>query len=331
VTIDDVAKRAGVSRATVSQTLNGNRPVSEATKALVDQAIAELGFRRNQMARSFRQQRSGLIAVVIANILHTSHAAIARAVMAGAHAMGYMTAIYDVEEDPELQTQTVLAMADRGVDGVLFFGLALPDADAAILLQSAIPFVEMRQTPPPDADWDTVGSDAAGGVVRATTALARAASGPVAFFGGPPADLWTPARLAGFRGGMAEAGRSVDERLIQFSKYTIEGGQRSFDQAFDAPERPSAIVCANDMIALGAMGRALDEGLRIPEDLMISGFDNIDICEIIRPTLTSIENHPSRWGRAASDLLLSRLDGTYEGPARQVILPTDLIQRASTA
>jgi LacI family transcriptional regulator len=330
VTIGDVARHAGVSRATVSQALNGNRPVSGATKELVEQAIADLGFRRNQLARSFRQQRSRLIAVVIANILHTSYAAIARAVMAAAHSKGYLTAIYDVEEDPAFQTETILAMVDRSVDGVLFFGLDVPEADAAILLQAAIPFVEMKQTPQPDAAWDTVGSDAAGGTRAATAHLARSTDGPVAFFGGPMDDMWTPARLDGFRKGMADAAREPDEALVCHSKYTVEGGQRSFDQVFGGQDVPGAIVCANDMIALGAMGRALDAGLRIPGDLAISGFDNIEICPIVRPTLTSIENHPSRWGGTASELLFSRLDDGYLGPPRQVILPTDLIVRDST-
>jgi LacI family transcriptional regulator len=329
-TSTDVALRAGVSQTTVSHVLSGRRPVAEATQQAVRRAIAELGFRPNEMARALRSQRSQLVATVIANILHTSYQAITHAVMDVMNPGGYLTAIYDVSEDPALQTETIRSMTDRGIDGVIFFGVEVSPEDATILGEAVTPFVQVKQSPLAALEWDTVASDASGGVAAATRHIARSGPGPVAFLGGPPADVWTPGRLEGFRRAMAEMGRGVDERLVSYSPYSREGGAASVARVMASGIVPRGIVCANDLIAIGALAALRDAGLRTPEDVAVSGYDNIDACDMVVPALTSVEPHQAESGKVAAELLLDRLGPGRSLPARRVTLPADLVVRAST-
>ena len=329
VTVDDVARDAGVSQATVSQVLSGKRPVSAATRARVMASIAELGFRPNQLARALRQQKSHTVAIVVPNIAHVVYPMVARGVSELLRPLGYQAALYDTDHSPSTETQVLRTVADRMVDGAIVFGFPVKQSDAEILSSVGIPFVNGGLDESLDTQWDSVRVDQVAAISSLVEHVAALGRSPIAYIGGPTDEGSASARETGFRVGMAAARQPIDPALLTSSPYSWEGGRAALDRMLSDGHAPRSVICANDMIAIGAMTAARDHGLRIPEDIAITGYDNIDAAVMSLPPLTTVEAHPFEQGRECARLLLDRMTGDYGGRARHVMLPAKLLLRES--
>lgn len=329
ITVRDVATHAGVSQATVSQVLSGTRPVSEGTRARVLTSIQELGYRPNHLARALRQQKSHTVAIVVPNITHVTYPMVARGAGEILGRPGYQVALYDTNGLRATEKQIVRTLTDRMVDGAILFGYPLAPSDARVLQESDIAIV--NGSPGTDAalPWDTVRVDETTALRDLTRTLGQRYTGPIGYIGGPADHNTTPLREAGFRAGLTDLGLSCEPRLMTSAPYTWAGGRGALASLFEAGINPRLVVCANDMIAIGAIAAAREQGLDVPGDIAVSGYDNIDAAEMAVPALTTIEAFPYEQGRAAARLLLDRMTNTYSGPARHLILSAETVPRTS--
>lgn len=326
----DVASDAGVSETTVSHVLSGRRPVAVATQERVRTSIRRLNYRPNELARALRTQRSHTVAFVVPNIAHVLYPVVARGVGDILRPLGFHVAIYETDDNPGLAAEVIQSATDRGIDGAILFGFALDVEGAAVLNDHHIPYVNGGLNDDDEPDWDTVRSDQFGGMYKATSRALSLTSETIGFIGGTaglgPADI----RERGFRAAMTAGGRVVDERVVGRTDYSYVGGREAFARMVGPGNIPRAVVCANDLIAIGAMACAHDQGFSIPEDIAFSGYDNIEACTMVVPTLTSVETHLQEQGRACAELLIERIAGEYRDPARHRTLPTDVVDRDST-
>ena len=359
VTVNDVAQHAGVSQSTVSQVLGGSRPVAEATRAKVLASIEALGYRPNQLARALRSQRSQTVAIVVPNIRHELYPAVARGVSDVLRPLGYQVALYDTDNARSIETQVVRSIAERVTDGAVIFGYPLSRPDARLFTELGIAVVNGGLDDELPRPWDTVRVAQPEAMSAMVQAVGAQYDGPVAYIGGPHDHPTSAVREAGFRAGMAALGRPVDPALVTSAEaYSWDAGRAAFlrlarrdaslrvarhDASLrvarrdalrvagtaEAAGRPRLAVCANDLLAIGAIAAARTLGWRVPDDVAVTGYDNIVAAGMSVPPLTTIETYPDEQGHACARLLLDRMLDGYAGPPRFLTLGADIVRRES--
>jgi len=327
VTIADVARAAGVSPTTVSHALSGNRPVSAATIARVRRAADELGYRPNPMARGLRTRRTQTAALVIPDITNPFYPMLARGLQDVLSPAGYHVFVCNTDQDADLERDLVLDLIQRRVDGIVLnpFG-AIGPAEVNAAIARGIWMVSIG----PEIDHDNVDlveADERAGARDVAQHLASLGHTRVAHIGGTARA--GREREQGFRDGLAEAGLELDDTLVVAADWTSDGGVAAMERLLDAPAgAPTAVFAANDMMAIGALNAVTARGLRVPEDLSIVGFDDIDAAAHLSPPLTTVLNPAYAKGEEAGRLVLSRLAGRQE--RRRCITPCSLVERQST-
>jgi DNA-binding LacI/PurR family transcriptional regulator len=328
-TIRDVAGRAGVSVATVSYVVNGTRRVSAGTRSRVERAIAELGFEPNSAARGLKRHRAASIGLVVPDLLNQFFATLVAGLEAAAAERDVLVVLCSTDASPEREAQYTRLLRGRRVDGVVYLtGTGLPPASLVELAaDEPVVFVDERL---PGVDVPFVGVDNRSGARDLMGAVLDAGHQRIGIVGGPSA-LWTAEqRLAGYREALAGAGIDPDAVPLIAGDYREASGRDAAARLLDAPEAPTAIVAANDLMAIGALTCARERGLRIPEDISIAGFDDIPLSRLLEPGLTTVRQPAWDLGREAAELLFARIDDPGGAP-RRVELPAELVLRDSVA
>jgi LacI family transcriptional regulator len=253
-TIAEVAKKAGVSPTTVSHVLTGNRPVATATRQRVEQVVLELGFRPNGLARSLRIQRSQTIALIIPDITNPFYPVLARG-LDDALGNDYRTLICYTDADRKRELAFVADAADRNADGIAIVAFRIDASDLKEAVHSGIPVVSIGDGIN-DPLIDIVRTNDANGAVEATRYLLERGHRRVAFIGGTEGP--GPRRLAGYRRALEEAGIAFRPDWSALGGWNRHGGSTAMRQLLAIAEPPSAVFCANDLMAIGALG---DRGL----------------------------------------------------------------------
>ncbi len=324
--IHEVAAAAGVSPTTVSHALNGKRPVAEATKQRILQAIEDLGYRPNFAAKSLRSRRSFSVALIVSDIANPYYPSLARAVHDQLDPEGYVTLICNTYGDAATEERFLQDMVARGVDGIIMTITALGSARIRELVGPDMPLVG-GGVDASDLGGDQVGSDDAAGIMQAVTHLSERGIRDIAFLSGPEAELPSIVRLDAFRSACAQLGIMTREEWIQHVPFTRDGGLAGARALLaSSGHRPQAIMCANDLIAIGAVEAARRMEVSVPGELSIIGFDDIEIAGLLSPQLTTIENPAVRTGRACAEAVLRRIEDPTAVP-RRVEIPTRLIVR----
>jgi LacI family transcriptional regulator, galactose operon repressor len=327
VTIADVATRAQVSTTTVSHVLSGHRPVAPATRERVERAIAELGYRPDGVARSLRTHRSHLVSLIVPNIANPYYTALARGLDRGLEAAGYRVVICNTEGDPAREYEFVADMCDRRVDGIVLDSFSASEASIRQVTGRGVPVVWIGAETVDHPGVDTVKADDERGAYEATAHLMTAGRRHIAMIEGTPGS-GTP-RNDGYRRALDDAGADVDRRLIAHGEWTREGGARAMTALLERT-RPDAVFCANDLMAIGALDVLRELGRRVPDDVALAGFDDIDAASMVSPPLTTVANPADGTGSEAARLLSDRMIGGYEGAPQHVVLPCTLVVRASS-
>lgn len=327
----DVAERAGVSIRTVSNVVNGYVPVSEEKRVRVEQAVAELGYRPSVVARHLRQGRSGLIALVVPELDVPYFAELARVVVAEARARGYTVVVDQTDGDPDRERQLISRSGGAELfDGVILSPLALSGADIAER-DSDVPLVLLGERVGATADVHVV-IDNVAAAQEATAHLLSLGRRRIAAIGDQPYETGETAQLRtqGFRAAMAAAGVEVDESLVvSVPRFHFSDGARAMAQLLDSPGGPpDAVFCYNDLVAIGAMRTVLSRGLRVPEDVAIVGFDDIEAGSYTTPSLTTVSPDKAVIGRVAVERVLAHLQGEELPPSGWA--PHTLVVREST-
>ena len=333
VTLRDVAARAGVSARTVSNVVNDFHHVSPAMRARVQAALDELDYQPNLLARSLRQGRTGIIALLLPEIAVPYFGELAHEVVERASRMG-CTVLVDETSGRRSRELALLDVADRSrwVDGVLLSSLGL-NGRALAGLRSRVPVVLLGERTA-GASHDHVGIDNVAASRAATQHLIDAGRRRIAAVGGRagPSDATSRLRLRGYRAALrsSPAPPGGDDLYARTPDYTRAAGAQAVRDLLARTQPPDALLCFSDELAAGALRELHDQGLRVPSDVAVVGFDDVDASRFAVPSLTSVAPDKAAIAKSALEMLVERVDGSRVGP-RDVHVPYELVARESSA
>ena len=325
----DVARLAGVSTATVSRVINSAELVDAETRAKVREAMQKLRYVPHGAARALRSRKSGMIGAVVPAFGYALYARTTSALQAALDANGYSLVVADHHYDLAKELSITAQLLGRGVDALVFVGLTHDPALFALLDEHRCPYVltwgvdPMRQHP-------SIGFDnraATFEMTRYLIALGHCRIGLLSAV--PEGNDRATERGAGVRAALAQAGLALDERHVQFGPIDLQAAADMMQRILDVDPRPTAVVATNDVFAVGAMMACRERGVRIPDEISITGVDNTDLGATQTPPLTSIRTPIIEVGRAAAEQVIARLEGK-PFTAFQT-LPFELVKRGSTA
>jgi DNA-binding LacI/PurR family transcriptional regulator len=331
VSIRDVAAAAGVSVATVSRVLSpatADVPMRKETRDKVERAIDELGYRPNDLARALLHQRSSAIGLVVPDISNPYYPPLVRGVEDVASSHGYRVVLCNTDRDPAKISGYLDTLIKSRVDGIVVAGggwADLPDRTAVLgTYRTGLVAVGRHDTAHPSVRIDNVAASR-----EATEHLLGLGHRRIAFLGGPASSTTVQDRAQGYRDAQKVAGRPGAATGVRYGDFTEESGYAMTRELLRLSRPPTALLCANDRIALGAYAAAADTARRVPDDVSVVGFDDTPIARYVRPTLTTVAIPTYEMGSAAMRLLLAQLEGNP--PAGLQTLPTHLVVRDSTA
>jgi LacI family transcriptional regulator len=326
VTLVQVARRAGVSPTTVSHVLSGKRRVAETTRRTVQEAIAELGYRPNNVARSLRTRRSRMVAVVVPDITNPFYAVLTRGLADAVDGAGYGTYVCNTDGIRDREDAFLADVVDRGVDGVV---MAAGNVTAQLRVGPAglgVPAVRIGGALDDDPHVDRVTPDDGVGSYEAVHHLVELGARRIAMIQGPAAS--GTARDEGYRRAITESGLPVEPELVVRGDWTRPGGRNAMDTLLSGPVRPDAVFCANDLTAIGAMDALRELGLSVPGDVAVVGFDDSELARTTEPPLTTVRQPIEQLGAEMAQLLLAQLD--EDAQPTGVVLRTELVVRSSS-
>jgi LacI family transcriptional regulator len=331
-TMADVARSAGVSVATVSHVLNDTRPVLPHTRQAVLDAIDELGYTPNTLARSLVTSRTRSIGLAVSAISNPYFTEILQGVEAGALEHGYSLLIADPHDDPAHERKIVQLLHERRVDGMIVAPSADPRELLSYLRRHDVPtvFLDRVVDAPKDGTprFDQVCADSAEPTAELVTHLAGLGHRRIALVAGRPGLSTTGERITGYRHGLAAAGLPHDERLVVHGDSESAGGHRATAALLSLAAPPTALVTANNAMTLGALRALRERGLSVPDDIALCCFDDFDWADLFTPRLTAIAQPSKEIGAHAVRVLLERLSAP-DRPARTVRLACTFIHRTS--
>lgn len=328
-TISDVAKRAGVSTMTVSRVLNNLGYVKHETRERVDKAIAELGFVPNALARSLRFKQTKTLALILTDITNPFFTTIARSVEDAARKKGFTVIFCNTDESQEKEAEYIHILLQKQVDGVLLVP-AVSNADSVCWLQErSVPVVVLDRRIP-DVQVDTVRCDSELGAYHLTKHLLNLGHRRIAILGGTQTVSTSVDRIAGYQRAFAESQVDNPVDMVRYGHFTSESGYEVAHELLRMQSPPTALVAANNFIAVGAYRAAREAGLHVPNALSLVAFDDFSPDLVLDPFLTVMAQPAHEIGRQATDLLLSRLIGANTKPPQEIILPMSMTTRYST-
>jgi LacI family transcriptional regulator len=334
--IRDVAALAGVSETTVSHALSGRRPVSAKTFAKVQAAIDELGYRPSRLATGLRKQRTHTTALVIPNISNPFFPAFARGLQDALFPHGYQNFICSTDGHAELEESFLADAIDRRVDGIVFNPTRSEELPVAQLAASGIPIVllnsEARVELPAfqQPGLDIVRSNNELGMQGAAEHLIARGHTRIGLINGSPEVGPARRRAEGYATALTKAGIPFDPSIVAATSFDRVGGIDGLSLILEAPQPPTAVVCANDLIAIGVLDLARERGISVPDDLAVVGYDDIDAASLVSPALTTVLNPGHEIGQTCGSLLLDRMSGRYVSHTREVTIANPLVVRSSS-
>ena len=328
-TIEDVARRAGVSIATVSRALQKPDIVSKSTRDKVHAAVDALGYTANVMARNLRLRHTRMAVVLVPNIGNPFFSAILAGIESAASKRGYNILIGDTENDPAREREFAAYVRGHQADGLILLNGRMPPFRGDPL-GGAMPPIVIACERIPGSTLPTVYFDNEGGARAATEHLISLGHRRIAHIAGPADNILTKDRIAGHKSALKAAGIRTERKLLVGGDFTIESGRQAIQELAKLKSFPSAIFCSNDEMAMGAIAALKEMNMRVPEDVSIVGFDDIQFADAIDPPLTTIHQPRDAIGRAAMNLLLDLIDEKTVNKAPQ-ILGGPLKERGSAA
>ncbi|AVR01921.1 transcriptional regulator RbsR [Pluralibacter gergoviae] len=327
-TMKDVARLAGVSTSTVSHVINKDRFVSEAITEKVDAAIKSLNYAPSALARSLKLNQTRTIGMLITASTNPFYSELVRGVERSCFERGYSLVLCNTEGDEQRMNRNLETLMQKRVDGLLLLCTETHQPSAEIVQRyPSIPTV-MMDWAPFDGDSDIIQDNSLLGGDMATQYLLDKGYTRIACIAGPLDKTPARLRLEGYQRAMARAGIVVDEGYTVISDFEFGGGLRAMQALLAHPERPQAVFIGNDAMAVGAYQALYQAGLRIPEDVAVVGYDDIELARYMTPPLTTVHQPKDELGELAIDVLIHRM--AQPGQAQQrVQLTPELVIRGS--
>ena len=330
-TIKDVAKRAGVSTTTVSHVINKTRFVAEETREAVWAAIKELHYSPSAVARSLKANHTKSIGLLATSSEAPYFAEIIEAVETRCFAKGYTLILGNAHNDLQKQQAYLSMMAQKRVDGLLVMCSEYPDELLKMLEDNRnIPMVVMDWGESRGDFTDTVLDNAFEGGYLVGRYLIERGHRDIGAIPGQLERNTGGGRHAGFLKALAEANIAVRDEWVVQGDFEPESGYRAMQQILSQKQRPTAVFCGGDIMAMGAICAADEMGLRVPQDISVIGYDNVRNARYFTPALTTVHQPKERLGETAFDMLLDRITSKREEPQTIEVHPS-LIERRSVA
>lgn len=329
VTIDDVAREAGVSRQTVSRAINGKRDISEETRDRVLAVVRQLGFRPNRVAQSMITQRTYTIGVEVIDITNPVFAEIVRGTQDIAAEHGYNILLTNSNDDPDTAVQSLSNLVTHGVDGLIAMFPNVADRDIQAFADEYRPVVLINRTVD-HPHINTVTIDIYQGAVMAVEHLIEQGHRAIGMVTNRFHPHSSKRRVTAYQNTLRAHRLEFDPRWIAYAPPTLQGGYQAAREMLQTFPALTAIFGYNDLMSIGVLRACHDLGYRVPQDCAIVGFDDLPLSEMMAPSLTTIHYDKYHLGKQAMRRVLAMIEAD-EMPADTVEqLPVRLIQREST-
>lgn len=327
-TIEEVAKESGVSVATVSRVINRKGKVTGATRQKVLAAVAKLNYHPNAWGRSLRKGQSRILLILVPNITNPYYSPIVHGIEDMARRSQYQTMLC-ITDGSQAQTNSYFELLHNGnADGVILMDAKKDDMEISELAKG-FPSVQCCEYCS-DESVGHVSIDNFKAAYEMTHFLCSVGHRKIGFIGAANEFISTAQRRLGYEKALSEEKISAEPQYIVSAEkdYNFSSGVRAARDLLSLPDRPTALFCISDVIALGALRAAEDMGLRVPEDLTVVGFDDVEYATMFRPMLTTVSQPCYQLGKTSCELLLEQLNGL---PARSVFLEHKIVLRDSSA
>jgi LacI family transcriptional regulator len=327
-TIRDVARRALVSYQTVSRVINGEPAIAPGTRARVEQAIAELGFRPNHIARSLVSRKTFTVGLVMGDVASPFFPDVVRGAEDVLSPLGYSLVLSSSRRDPEIERRNVVHLLERNTDGLILGAPRnAPDELADLARRAAVPMVFLNREVH-GANVASVWVDWPRATAEVVAYLAELGHRRIALVVPSRDEAPFASREEWYRPALAREGLEPDPGLVVRERISIEGGHRAGQHLLALRERPTAAICHNDTMAVGLLQACAERRVRVPHDLSIVGWDDVPYASLVTPALTTVRVPRHALGQAAAARLLDLVAGRPEPPERAP-LPLQLIRRQS--
>jgi LacI family transcriptional regulator len=328
-TIEDVARRAGVSTATVSRVVNQPDGVRPALRAKVETAVAQLGYVPHAGARTLKSRRTGTVGAIFPTIDNAIFAKAIDALQRRLAESNHQLLIATNDYSPDTEASQALNLLTRGADALLLCGIGQRPTLLARLKARGVPAVHVMSWPPPSG-LACVGFDNARAMAQVVRYLLDLGHRRIAMLAGVTRDNdRATARLAGVRDALTAAGLKLPPAYVAERRYGLAAAREGLQQLMRAPTPPTAVVCGNDVLAFGALLEAQRLGLEVPRELSIVGFDDLELASHVHPALTTVRVPAEAMWRTAAEQVLAMLRGG-DAPADAEV-EVSLVVRGSTA
>jgi len=329
MTIGDIARLAGVSRATVSGVLNNSPTVNKKTYERVLAIIKEHNYKPNEIARALALNQTGLIGLIVKDISNPLYSKIALGVEQVCDENGYSMIISNTHVDWNRQEKNINILKRRRVDGLIIFPLQRGHTlqDFHDLISEKYPFVLLAELP--DINADIVRADDETGAYNATIHLIKQGAQKIAFISGPESSYASDRRLSGYKRALMEQNLTFSGDLVRQGGWRLEDGYNAGLNLFnDKIECPDAIFCYNDSVAIGLIRALTEKGKTIPQDVAVVGFDDSGVSSFLETSLTTVAQPTKKIGRLAAEVLLNRIKNKNKKlPHQKILIETELIIR----
>jgi LacI family transcriptional regulator len=329
--IREIAKRAKVSTATVSRAINRVPTVDPQLAKRVWRVVEELGYYPNTQARALVSGKTRIFGLIVSEITNPFFPEIVQSFEDIAVQHNYEILLTSTVHDPKRMEMSVRRMLERRVEGVAILTFGMEEALLEGLRFRKVPLVFV-DVAPPVARISNIKINYGRGIRQAVQHLAALRHEQIAFVTGPLKLKSAKARKDAFEESLKEIGMRLDPELVVEGDHTMEGGIRALARLVELPNRPTAIMCSNDLTAIGVMREAYEYGIPIPQQLSVVGFDDVRMAQFMTPPLTTIQMSQTELARLAFKALLTEVE--RESPAEhgtEYALDTDLVLRKSTA
>ena len=326
----DVARRAGVSQKTVSNVINGYVHVSPQVRSRVQQAVADLGYVPNNTARTLRTGRTGIIALAVPNIASPYFAELATHLSVAAEQRGFTILMDQTDGSLEREQRIAAGLRQHLIDGLVFSPLTMTAAEISAAAGST-PMVLLGEGDTPSS-VDHVVIDNVLAAREATEHLIGLGRRRIAAVGAP-LEVSTgtgSVRLRGYRSALEEAGLEDAAVVVPTGRLLRRNGAEAAERLLDLPRPPDALFCFNDVIAFGAMHALRARGVRVPDDVAVVGFDDVEEASYSSPTLTSVRPDKKAIAETAVERLFARLENPDSHQPDEVVIPHELVVRESS-
>ena len=332
VSIKEVARLAGVSIATVSRCINKPEKVTEKTRLKVQDAIYQTGYSPNTLAQSFRRGRTNIVMVVLPSVGDPFFSAVMRGIRVAARAKGYSVIFEDTQFNEMTDDELGAMLVSNQVDGIILLASMSPFGNEILSAKSrlSLPVVIGCETVSPElADFPSVHIDNIAAAKEATNYLISQGHQRIAMMCGQASSLLTKDREFGYRSAMKQAELPIEDGWVIDGDLTIAGARKATRNLMNHINRPTAIFCANDEMAIGCIHEIKSAGLQVPRDISIVGFDDIRYAEVTDPPLTTISQPADEIGERVMYRLCRRIDANKDVSSGSEIVPHKLVIRQS--